>query len=253
MKKKPSCICGALCSQTFKIICAVFIVVSFASAGYPEVQKEHEEALVARILEAYGGEKNLSRVFALSAEGRIQKNFPDDTGSYVRHMQKDRKLFVEIRYTNATERRVLNGKKGYRGMNGKLEAVKGPPYDAMVYQYNQIDLPFGFLDGSFRVVSVHRDSLNGEDVNVLRLQDTAGYELDISVRAADSLILRAIGYFKVGSSRTNLGAEFSDFRKVEGILLPFKIINYARGSKLSETTITQYRINPRIDNSLFQP
>ena len=253
MKKKPSCICRALCSQTFKIICAGFIVLSFASEGYPEVQKERDEAVIARIIEAYGGRTNLSGVFALSAEGRIQKHFPDDSGSYVRHMQRDRKLFVEIRYTNATERRVLNGKRGYRSMNGKLEAVKGPPYDAMVYQYNQIDLPFGFLDGSFRVVSVHRDSLSGEDVNVVRLQDTEGYELDISVRAADSLILRAVGYFKVGSSRTNLGAEFSDFRKVEGILLPFKIINYARGSKLGETTITQYRINPRIDNSVFQP
>lgn len=253
MKKKPSCICGALRSRTIKIIFTAFIVLSFASAGYPEAQKEHEEALVARILDAYGGKENLSRVFSLSAEGRIKKNSPDDIGSYVRHMQRDRKLFVEIRYTSATERRVLNGKKGYRGMDGKLEEVKGPPYDAMVYQYNQIDLPFGFLDGSFRVVSVHRDSFNGEDVNVLRLQDNAGYELDISVKAADSVILRAIGYFKVGSSQTNLGAEFSDFRKVEGILLPFKIINYARGSKLSETTITQYRINPRIDNSLFQP
>jgi hypothetical protein len=49
----------------------------------------------------------------------------------------------------------------------------------------------------------------------------------------------------------SLGAEFSDYRKVDGILLPFKITNYADSTKISETEIIKYSINPAVDEATY--
>jgi hypothetical protein len=57
----------------------------------------------------------------------------------------------------------------------------------------------------------------------------------------------------VGTETTSLSAEFGDFKSLDGILLPFKIINYAGGQKISFTTIDRYQINPAIHDSLFKP
>ena len=100
-------------------------------------------------------------------------------------MKRERKLLFDIKYSRFEEKRILNNGKGYRETDGETEEVTGPPYDAMVYQYHQLDLPFGLLDGSFTVVSGRRDSLNNEDAEVLRLKDHYGYEIDVYVHPAD--------------------------------------------------------------------
>lgn len=48
-----------------------------------------------------------------------------------------------------------------------------------------------------------------------------------------------------------MSAEFGDFKKVGRIALPFTIVNYADGSKISETRIIKYTINPDISDSAF--
>jgi hypothetical protein len=241
---------GALLLKRFFLpISLIFFIIPSDAAE----TRAQEESIVAKIIDAYGGKENLSIVGSISAEGRIQKAFPNDAGTYSRYFKKEKKLFVDIRYQQSSERRILNGRKGYRGTSEKVEEVKGPPYYAMVYQYNQIDLPFGFLDGAFKVTGMRREKLNGVDADVLQLKDRDGYEIEIYVSTENFMILKAIGYFRVGSSITTLSAEFSDYRKVDGILWPHKIINYARGAKLSETVISKYEINPAIDESVFSP
>lgn len=231
-------------------ITVLFLHLSHSHAGD---NPEGANTLIQKIISAYGGKDKLSKVYALSAVGHIKKLFPYDEGPYFRVMKRERKLLFDIRYSRFEEKRILNNAKGYRETDGETEAVTGPPYDALVYQYNQMDLPFGLLDGSFTVVSVRRDSLNDEDAEVLHLKDHYGYEIDVYVHPEDFLILKAIGYCQMGQNRRSIGAEFSDFRQVEGILLPHRIVNYANDFKLTEKDIMKYKINPHTDDAQFNP
>ena len=180
------------------------------SSGHAEPGNNQRETLISGIINAYGGKEKLAKVLSISAEGRIKKNFPDDEGTYYRCMQRGRKLFVDIKYTKSSEQRILDGGKGYRGNNGRLEEVKGPPYDAMVYQYNQLDLPFGLIDGSLKVIDFHQDTLNGLKVEVLGLKDKEGHEIEAYVNIKDYRILKIIGYFTIGQHKTSLAADFDE-------------------------------------------
>ncbi len=64
-------------------------------------------------------------------------------------------------------------------------------------------------------------------------------------------IVKDSGVFTIGGTRTELSSEFHDFRKVEGRLLPFRIVNYAGGQRIGEIRIHEYRVNPQLPDSLF--
>ena len=161
------------------------------------------------------GREQLAKVKGISAEGRIRTFFPEDSGSYYWYMKRERKLYVDIRYSHSSEKRVLNGMNGYRGTGGRIEKVLGPPYDGMVYQYNQLDLPFGLIDGSLKILEHRKGDLNGKKVDILNLADRHGYKIEVYVSARNYHILKVIGYFTIGGNKTSLEAEFRDYKKVE--------------------------------------
>jgi hypothetical protein len=210
-------------------------------------------SVTEKITEAYGGRERLTMVKSVAAEGQITALMRGDEGVYNRTFRRDGKLFVDISYTRSTEKRILNGSKGFRGTVGQTEEVHGPRYLAMVYQYNELNLPFGLLDNSFTVKELPNDTQNSTDVRVLLCTDRAGNEMKVFVNAESYRIVKSFATFDMGGQTTSLSAEFSDFRLVDGILFPFRIVNYAGGRKISETIITRYVVNPPTDDSLFAP
>jgi hypothetical protein len=209
-----------------------------------------EQTLVEKIIDAYGGKVALAGVQTLSAEGTITRFMSKDEGTYTRFMRRDGNLLVSIAYSNSLEVRLLNGPKGYRGAPGQLKEVSGDLYRAMVYQYNQLDLPFGFLDNALKITAVLTSNRPGEE-DTIRCKDRAGNALEVTLRRSDYRIVKTTGYFQVNAAMTSLSAEFGDFRMVDGVVLPFTIVNYAGGTKISVTKITSYRINPFISGLTF--
>ncbi len=232
----------------FLLLLLVYAALSFAHRSTAEEKNE-----VAEIIRAYGGKDALSRVSALTAEGKITTFMPEDKGTYFLYLKRSGKLLVDIKYTKRTEKRILNGDKGYSGTDEKVAEVTGPSYNAMVYQYDQLDLPYGLLDSAFGVRYVKKDRLRERTVDVLGLIDRSGNEMDIAVDSETHFIVKTSGSFMMGGEKAVLSSEFRDFRKVGGIELPFTLVNYADGFKISETRITKYTVNPDIGDSVFSP
>jgi hypothetical protein len=190
---------------------------------------------------------------SLAAEGKITTFMPKDEGTYSYYLKRNRRLLVDIKYTKRTEKRILNGDRGYSGTNKEVSEATGLTYRAMVYQYNQLSLPYGLLDGALRVTYLHKDSLYGRPVAVLKLTDRAGNEMEAAVDSENYHIVQTTGFFEMGQEKTRLSAEFSDFRMVDGVLIPFTIVNYADGLKISETQFIKCTINPDIRDAVFSP
>jgi len=243
---------GKVRASLFRIILVSFILFFLVAHSGAESASGKGD-LISKVVNAYGGKGLLLKVRAVSAEGRIKEYLSDDEGTYYRYMTRERKLLVDIRYSKTSEKRILDGRNGYRGTDGRMEKVIGPPFDAMVYQYNQLNLPYGLIDGSLKLIDSWKDTFNGNEVEVLKLEDAYGYGIEALVNPKDFLIQRVIGRFTAGNHQASLSAALTDFRRVNGILMPFKIINYAGDTRLSETLITSYKINPDVEESVFNP
>lgn len=209
--------------------------------------------LRSKIFDAYGGKERLSQIGSIAVEGNITALVRGDKGVYRRVLRRDGKLFVDIQYSKSREMRILNGTRVLRGSDGTLEDAKGPGYLAVVYQYNELSMPFALLDDSFSVNDLGTERFAGGAVRVLQCTDRAGSSLDVFVNEETYRIVKTLGRFTVGNESTSLSAEFSDFRFFEGVLVPFKIVNYAGDTRISETVIDDYLFNGRFSDVLFDP
>ncbi len=234
----------------FRIILLAAVTILLPSASCVHGSRQRT---VSEIIQAYGGKDSLANITAISAKGRIITFMQPDEGAYFRIFKRPLMLYVDISYAERTEKRILQGDRGFEGDAATVSPVIGAAYDAMVYQYDQLDLPFGLVDKSLIVQSLRRDTLQGRPVDILKLADRTGHELKAVVDADRHLIVRVSGSIAMGTNSSALRADFSDFKSVGGVLLPFHIINYADDVRISETEITGYEINPVVSDSLFSP
>lgn len=231
------------------IACAAWLHGMPATAADLDMESA---TLVDRIVLAYGGAAAIERTASVYAEGAIHASMRNDHGPYQRWLLRPRKLRVEIDYQRGAEHRILNGDQVWRSDKGSaLKAVSGPGALAVVYQYKQLDLPYGLLKGSYRLRYAGRENLGGMETDVLDAQDAEGPPMRIHVDGVNHLIVQVSGRIEVGGAMTELAAEFSDYRPVEGVPMPFRIRNYAGGMAVSETLMQRYSLHPGDDATRF--
>lgn len=237
----------------------IFIILSLSAGSSLDdaasASSEGVPSLVRKIIAAYGGKEAIEQIKSVYAAGSIEALMRQDSGSYEICFKRPGKLLVETKYRRSSETRILNGGIGYRGVDG-LPAVQttGDSLLAMVYQYKHFDLPHGLLKGSYAITVKGREDLKGKPAEVLHLTDKGGPPMDVYVDTRTYLIVKVSGYFSMpGGESTVLSAEFSDFRKVDGTVFPFRITNYAGGYRIARTTMKTYRINQPMPDSLFEP
>ncbi len=236
----------------------VFLVLACCyriSSAESAVSSDDVKSLVSKIVTAYGGKDVLEKLKSVHASGNIEAFMRQDHGTYEVFLKRPRRLRVETKYQNSSETRILNGDAGYREADGlPFSQVKGDSLLAMVYQYKHTDLPYGLLKNAYSIKIKGGEDLNGKQVEVLHLTGSEGPPMDIYVDVRTFLIVKVTGYFEMpGGQSTALSAEFSDFRKVDGAVFPFRITNFAGGFKIAETVMKSYKINPPMPDSLFKP
>ena len=210
--------------------------------------------LVEKIVQAYGGAQQIERLTALSAEGEIDAFARGTQGSYKRFFQRPRLLRVETSYPGMSETRVLNGQLAWR-VNDR-EVIKGdtgPSRQAMIYQYKQLDLPFGLLKGLYNLRYAGEEAVGSLLTQALEVWDDEGPAMRINVDNTAHYIVKVTGVLQSGEKTMSLAAEFSDFRLIDGTPLPFHINHFAAGIAISETVITRYALNPVLKSDLFVP
>ncbi len=250
--------------NTAAINILLFVALFFitpVSASMPEkktdklaVDKLEHEIVISEVIKAYGGEKVIISTTGIYAKGKTKALVRGLEGTYTRYFKRYRKLRVETAYGLSSEVRILNGSIGWRGNIGEPpDQVTGVRYLAMVYQYKQLDLPYGLLKKSYRVIRAGKGYLNNKLSHVIDLVDDEGPPLRVYIDPDTYYIVKVIAAIKKGNSTAPLSAEFSDFRIVDGVVLPYRILNYAVGHKVGETVIEEYSVNPPMDDKLFRP
>lgn len=201
--------------------------------------------LLKRCFDAYGGLPRLERYAARLEEGRVDLSrdnplHPGASGRLARAWERPARLRVEIGYQGAeTEVRVLDGARGWR--NGG-EVTGTPPYLAMVLQAARLDLPY--LLASRRLQLEDRGTVrrDGRALRAVAVPLGSGVTLTVEIEPATGRILRSTSRMPLGGGGTEFVALYSDFRTVEGLLVPFHEENWASGVKTGETTLT--RVQP---------
>ncbi len=212
------------------------------------------QAIVSKIVHAYGGKAVLEKNGSLTAKGVIESPLYEGPAEYSFFIRRDRRLRVETRSGNSLEVRILDAKHGYyRTTDSPLTEVSGPQFLSMVYQFKELTMPYQLMTKAFTITDEGRSTLQGAPVLILMLSDKEGPPMTLYIDMKNYRIVKDSGTFSMGGVETELSSEFHDFRKVNGRLLPFRVVNYAGGQKVGEIRIRDYQVNPKLPDSLFVP
>lgn len=207
---------------------------------------------VERVTAAYGGRSQLEKVHSLVFQGHITALMREDKGTETISLQRPRHLRTVIRYSRSGEERILNGHRVWRNFGAGFRRVSGPGALAVLYQYRHLDLPMGLLDGHYRM-SLSEQKINGRTFPVLHLNDPQGPPMLVTIDPDTALIRRVAGVFKIRGHTTQLAVDYDDYRRVEGILLPHRMVNYAGGMKIAVAVFDRVRVNAPLPAALFRP
>lgn len=219
----------------------------------PEGAETSLEIVIARTIEAYGGEQSLLGATGTLQEGTVTSTMRSGAeGKIVRLYERPVRLRVEVEYSgDESEVRILDGGRGWR--NGS--PATGPMYEAMLLQAARLGLPVILLEFQASLQDRGEVERDGRRYRVIELGFHDGLTITMDIDPESGLILRSEGAISAGGGRPELtfATEYSDFRTVEGIVVPFHEVNYAQGRPTGETRLDSVDFLQEIPGGSFHP
>lgn len=170
-------------------------------------------------------------------------------GRLTRIFERPLRLRVSIAYGADTEQRVLDGAQGWR----QGREVDGPPYFAMVLQAARLDLPLLLLAGAAALEDGGAVAREGRALRVVRLELGDGMSMAVEIEPGTGRILRSTVRYAGLDGSLEFVTAYSDFRRVAGVLVPFREVNVAQGRRTGETVLTRVEFLGEAPTGAFRP
>ena len=229
--------------------------VSGQEAGHPGATASVPslETLIERSIEAYGGEVALAGAGRMLEEGTVTSMMRSGAGGkIVRLYERPIRLRVEIEYPGSeSEVRILDGGRGWR--NGG--PASGPMYQAMLLQAARLGLPAILLDFQASLEDLGEVERDRTRLRAVGLEFHQGLTVTVEIDPDSGRILRSAGTSSGQDGRPALSfaTEYSDFRDIDGVLVPFHEVNYAQGRRTGETRLDSVELLEEIPAGSFHP
>jgi outer membrane lipoprotein-sorting protein len=187
--------------------------------------------VVSKVMKEYGGQAAWEKVTSLRESGTVVPVMRKGDGKMTRFWQKPDKLRIEIVYPTDKEVRVVDGDHGTR--NDK--EVTGVSLEAMKLQAARLALPYLLAEKRASL----KDLGTKDDVRSIEIPLSGSLTLTVSIDTKTSHILRSSGK----ASGLEFIVDYSDFRRVGGLLFPFAEAGTAQGMPTANTKIDSIEVN----------
>jgi hypothetical protein len=162
---------------------------------------------------------------------------------------------VEIVHTGSGDRTTtFDGRNGYMVVPGAYTPLpnrvlhgaelEGRRFDAMWTFPAQIKQSLTNWKGAFPT------SLGDKDISVIQGTLPGGFPVKLFFEEDTGLLVRQIRYIEAGLGRATWQIDYSDYRDVNGVKMPFKWTLYWQSGK-NEVELDSIQINAAVDASRF--
>lgn len=208
-------------------------------------------ALRAKVIAAYGGDA-LRAVHGFRARGRILQVATGVGGRVDLSVELNGSLRTEMRYPGRTEVRILHGPLAWSGGPGRQPLASRDMADAVRLQYHRLAAPYELADVPIEELTAEGETEEGWVRLARRWDDRTRtiYEVD-----PDSGRIRRIhGELTDADGKVlHFDSEAHDFRKVSGVLFPFRTTTMVNGEITAEVVFERVNLVDDFEASEFRP
>jgi hypothetical protein len=209
---------------------------------------EPVDSLKAKVLAAHGGVDTLKQISTLVFSGKISTR--GDSGTVTLILSRPGKLRATMEYDQKYEDRILLDNQGWRDFGDGFEEVVDYSLDAMIFQYNHLNLPVGFLDEKYKILHVDQ-KIESPTFEILELIAKNEPPMAIIIDPETGLIRQVNGKIFIGENEVVMSVGYRDYKKVNDVMLPFRIINYVNGKAIAESRYDSVQLNVELDSKSF--
>ena len=214
------------------------VIIGFSTAFQIQAADEtstDQAQIIEKIVQAYGGRTALEKVKLVKHTGTIKSHRLNKTGTLQRLFARPGKLRVDLSYPDGPqEQRITTPAGAWR--NG--QPATAPMHMAMTLQAARFRLPLILTEKTVTLLGEADDKLQ------LSVSLTPNTSLEVFVDRQSWRIVRSVGRMAFSGMNMAFIADYSDFRKVDGVLFPFREDLTAMGRPTGIAILERIEINP---------
>ncbi|MBT5872964.1 MAG: insulinase family protein [Candidatus Latescibacteria bacterium] len=224
----------------------------------PEVSEDalaRGRSLLNRAVAAAGGSEAFKKVQAIHESGRATMVTPQgDVGMDVTSiMAYPDRVRVTVVLPQGEMVQIMNGSDAWLITPMGTQPAPGPMNDTMINNiWQSIVYLYGHSeDTALGVQYVGTEDVDGAAAEVLHISPPGARSFKLYLDASTMLPLKRSAQEMTPNGPAEMDQYLSDFREINGLMLPFKRVIMSNGQKAGEATNNEILINPEISDELF--
>ena len=223
---------------------AIALMIAPPACGQPDAVSEALERLVT----TYGGEENLRKLDSMVQEWDLLALTRNQQGSDRRSVRLPEQLKVELTYPDKQETRILNGDTAYAIFNDNAPAAAS----AMQTSAMRLQLMRLYSPLTLRAKRDALDLTRGDGSLTLTLREY-GVQTDYVVDTGTWHIVKVVGRLSVNGNAMQFVTEYSEFSRVDGVLVPHRENKYVGGMNTAVLRLRRITVDTDFDDDEFEP
>lgn len=233
---------------------AALAVLLLSSLATVRVRAQTVDELVAKNLEARGGAERWSKVVSVKMTGTTTaqgRTLPLTV--YARRPNHTRQ-----EYTVKDNLRMVQGFDGTTAwvlnpMRGTDAQAMPPEVSAMVESSSDFDGSLvNYKQKGHTLDLVGKAKVDAEEVYHLKVTTKSGQVQHYYLDADNGVELKKTEDVEMGGQKQTLETRMSDYRAIDGVLMPYSIQQTVDGKPIAQITIESVELNPKLDDDLFR-
>lgn len=237
----------------------LFILLSITAAALGQNPAAEAQAILRKAVIAHGGQAfEKAGTMARTGKGEISSfgavvNF---TGEISTNLPK------QIRWSLELERQgqklpvilVVNGDKGWRGSLGASKEMTKEELQEMSEEayVSWLASLWPVANGNFNLAALAESKVNNEPAVGFKVEEKGKPEVRLWFDKKTGLLAKSEHKGKEAGLDVLKETVFADYKDVEGLKLPGKMLVFANGKKVAEWTFTGYKFPGKFEDKVFE-
>lgn len=242
-----------LTRRTLVVSLAVSLAAVLSTVAHTVAQTPSVDDIIAKYLAARGGAEKLRAVSTVTMTGRISGQ-PGEVAiqSWAKRpnmMRRESKLKGQTLIVASDGQTVW----AVNPANPTPRAVTGAQAEAAKSEAGEFDpVLLDSKNKGHKIELVGKEEVDGIGTYHLRVTKPSGPPQDIYLNAETMLEAKMTMTIDQGPRKGLASIDFSNFKAVDGIMVPFKIRQSFDGQPVAEVTYDSIQFNAPVDDALFR-
>jgi len=235
------------------LVCATILAIGMGILGVAPLQAQSVDDIVAKYVEALGGENVLSRIRSIYLEGTTQVMGNDNPT--ISYLVVGKGLRVDSEFNGSKFVNCFTPQGGWMinpMAGGNAERIPGEEVKSSQENLQIGGYLFNYVDKGNKVELIGRDGSGGSTAYRLKITPKEGMETDYYIDAVTYHLIRAVHKGQMLGQDVEVTETFSDYRKTDiGYVIAYSKEVDVGGNFSTATTYRKVEINKAIDPAIF--